>query len=259
MARPGGESLVAQVARTLDAGPDMLGIVPELLSGLDHLGADPARVLPLLRAAGIDLACDALDLGCGKGALAIALAGRGARVRGIDGLAAFIGKARDRASAAGVTERCDFRVGDARGATRSGEAFDLVTLVSVGPLWGNVARTVEALGSLTRDRGVFAFEGDWSPRGGGDLPTLEGLTSAVGAPGGTILAVDTPTLDEVRAANAHDMEAIQRAASRLRAPQPSLRPMIDRYVQSQSLACREAESGEVRFSTFLVRPAPRRG
>src|SRR3954452_15426258 len=49
-----------------------------------------------------------LDLGCGEGAYSRALAGRGARVTGIDGSARLIAVAQERAGAAGlaIDHRC---------------------------------------------------------------------------------------------------------------------------------------------------------
>ncbi|MCF3638485.1 class I SAM-dependent methyltransferase [Rhizobium sp. TRM95111] len=68
-------------------------------------------------------AASVLDLGCGTGALAAALAGAGRRVAGVDPAAAMLAIARARPGAAGVR----FVEGDAR-TVRLGETFDLVAL-----------------------------------------------------------------------------------------------------------------------------------
>jgi len=67
-----------------------------------------------------------LDVGCGSGRFSVALAGRGAsRVVGIDLAPRMVALARAGAEAAGVGERCDFRVGDYL-AGAAGERFDVV-------------------------------------------------------------------------------------------------------------------------------------
>ena len=66
-----------------------------------------------------------LDLGCGEGAYARALAGRGARVTGIDGSAKLIEVARQRAAAAGLDIDHDCLNASALDRLAS-DAFDLV-------------------------------------------------------------------------------------------------------------------------------------
>jgi magnesium-protoporphyrin O-methyltransferase len=53
-----------------------------------------------------------LDAGCGTGALSIEAARRGAKIVAVDIAPALVDLARDRATAAGVSDRIDFRVGD---------------------------------------------------------------------------------------------------------------------------------------------------
>ena len=68
-----------------------------------------------------------LEIGCGTGAVSVALLEMGARrVRGIDLSATSVGLARRRAEVAGVGEQADFAVG--RGAEVGGEPFDWVVL-----------------------------------------------------------------------------------------------------------------------------------
>ncbi len=59
-----------------------------------------------------------LDAGCGTGMLAIELAQRGARVIAIDLSPTLVGIARERAEAAGIAERIDFRATDMLDASR---------------------------------------------------------------------------------------------------------------------------------------------
>ena len=66
-----------------------------------------------------------LDLGCGEGAYSRALAGRGARVSGVDGSARLIDVARQRAAAAGLAIDCTCANASALDGYASG-SFDLI-------------------------------------------------------------------------------------------------------------------------------------
>lgn len=70
-----------------------------------------------------------LDVGCGSGDLAIALAQRGQRVLGVDFVPAAIEQARGKAAElpAEAADRLDFRVGDALRPSELGQRFGAVT------------------------------------------------------------------------------------------------------------------------------------
>jgi SAM-dependent methyltransferase len=71
-----------------------------------------------------------LDVGCGVGRWSRLLAARGARVTGVDLSPTMIAQAALRAAAAGLADRCDFRVQDLA-ALDVGAEFDLVLGVTV--------------------------------------------------------------------------------------------------------------------------------
>jgi len=75
----------------------------------------------------------AVDLGAGPGIVAIELAKRGATVTGVDISQNQINAARDRATEAGVADRCAFTVAPAENTTLPAGEFDLVT---AGQCWG---------------------------------------------------------------------------------------------------------------------------
>ena len=81
-------------------------VLPEYL---EELGCQPKRWL---------------DIACGEGSLAVAMAGRGIKVTGIDQSPQMIELARERAKAAGV--RVDFQLEDMRSLPFK-ETFDIVT------------------------------------------------------------------------------------------------------------------------------------
>ena len=70
----------------------------------------------------------ALDIGTGPGLIPIMLAARapGLRLTGVDLSEPMLQKARNAAEAAGVADRLDFRLGDAKSLPFSERSFDLV-------------------------------------------------------------------------------------------------------------------------------------
>lgn len=69
----------------------------------------------------------ALDAGCGEGADAIWLAGRGWQVTAVDFATAALRKAADHAARAGVTDRIEWRHADLTAWTPEDAAYDLVS------------------------------------------------------------------------------------------------------------------------------------
>ncbi len=140
----------------MDCPVELVPHLPDLLDGLDSLGCDPQRLSGILDRSGVATETVALDLGCGKGALSVALAQRGHTVEGLDGFAPFIDAARSLAERSGVSDRCAFRVGDLRDAPE--RRAGLVCLVSVGRPWGSLGATVRALASIAAPGGWILIE-----------------------------------------------------------------------------------------------------
>lgn len=97
-----------------------------------------------------------LDVGCGGGILAEALARRGAHVTGIDASAEAVAAARRHAAAAGLS--IDYRVGTAESfAAGSGSSFDAVTCMELLEHVPRPAEVVQACGALVRPGGDVFF------------------------------------------------------------------------------------------------------
>src|SRR5262249_22627788 len=96
-----------------------------------------------------------IDVGCGKGAVAVALARRtGCRVLGVDACEPFISAARALAQRRGVDRRCEFRVGDLHRLPRPRRRFDAALMIGVRPL--EEAATI--LRPLIRPGGVYVID-----------------------------------------------------------------------------------------------------
>jgi SAM-dependent methyltransferase len=133
--------------------------LPELLQDLDDLGADPTLIAALLSEGAVlpELA-RVLDLGCGKGSVSLHLLQQHPwTALGLDGLRAFTDRARERANALGLADRCRFEVEDIR--TWKGEGrFDLIVLGAVGPVLGDTETTLRRLDAWLAPRGVVVLD-----------------------------------------------------------------------------------------------------
>ena len=119
--------------------PDMIDVSAMLLELLDD--AD-------------DRTPSVLELGCGSGALSVALLERGAaRVDGVDLSADMVAAARRRADEAGVTDRASFTLGD--GALVELAAHDWVILDRAICCYPNVERLLGNALSAARSRVAF--------------------------------------------------------------------------------------------------------
>lgn len=99
---------------------------------------------------------DVLDLGCGGGFMAEAMAARGARVTGIDPAADAVAAARRHSSAVGLPIQYDVGVGEA--LPYGAAAFDAVVCVDVLEHVADLARVLAEVARVLRPGGLFLFD-----------------------------------------------------------------------------------------------------
>lgn len=232
--------IAEEIARTLETEPRLLPVLPELLADLDELGTSAEEIVAALRAGGVPRGGRALDLGCGKGAVAVALAERlGLAVDGIDAFPPFLESARALAEARGVGGSCSFREGDLRERLGSPGDFDAVLLLSVGPVLGDHERTVAGLRTLVPPGGLvvledgFLAEGVAPPEGCEGYAPREETLRRLTARGDALVYESVSPPDATRALNEENTEKIRRRARALRAERPDLAGAIDAYVARQ--------------------------
>jgi len=99
---------------------------------------------------------DVLDLGCGGGFMAEAMAARGAHVIGIDPAAEAVGAARRHSSNMGLTIQYDVGVGEALPYDVAG--FDAVVCVDVLEHVTDLNRVLAEVARVLRPGGLFMFD-----------------------------------------------------------------------------------------------------
>lgn len=229
--------LEASIARSLDGEPDLLPLLPELLADLDSLGGSPDDVLDLLRTADLRPGMRALDLGCGKGAVALRLAGElGLEVEAVDAFEPFLAEGRRRAAQRGLAERVTFARGEVVARAAAGGDADVVLLIALGDVLGDPRRTVAALRDCVRPGGWMVIDDAFRAEGvadDGSPPDHEAYLAALRSHGDRIVREHLPAPDEVRALERRNLQAIARRAEALGRARPELAPRLRAYVASQ--------------------------
>lgn len=230
--------------------PDLLPYLPELTGGISSLERFPEPYVELLSAAGLAAGARVLDVACGKGVAAIALAVRlGAEVDGVDAVEPFVAAAEAEALRRGLP--CRFRPGDPLEALRAaaGRPRDAVLCVGLGRAFGTLGETVAQLRTAVRPGGLILLE-DGYLREGVDHPLQEfeayrerGTTIAELCTHGDLVVGEwLAPMSEVCAQNARDLEDMMRRAEALADRRPELRSALNLWLGGQAMQARLLES-----------------
>ncbi len=236
------DDLAEQVAWAMETEVALLPLLPALLADLHELGTSADEIVTALKDAGVQPGAYVLDLGCGKGAVAVALAEHlGVHVEGIDAFVPFLEAARALAAKRGVSNRCNFREGDLHAFLGQPGSYDAVLLLSVGPVSGDHHKTVANLRTLVRPGGLIVIDDGFLAEGTAPIPeyeayvghaeTLRRLTVA-----GDLLVMEIISdAEETRALNERNTDLIRQRARTLKARHPDLSNALEAYVARQEL------------------------
>jgi 2-polyprenyl-3-methyl-5-hydroxy-6-metoxy-1,4-benzoquinol methylase len=254
------DELKRSVARTLDSSEAFVPHLPELLQDLWSMGSPPERILEILKP--LNLARNktrVLDLGCGKGAVAVTLARNlGFRVLGIDGCREFIEDGRKKAAEFGVEALCDFKVEDIRQSVKALQNYDVAIYASVGHVLGSPSERIGKLRGCVRpggyiliDDGYLKVEADYYEY----LPHDE-TVSQLKNYGDRLLKEIVHPDEELTALDREYFRLIKRRGGLMIKRRPDLKALVRDYINNQEQECEKMERC-FRSATWLLQRADR--
>ncbi len=253
----------AALAAFFQVDPSILHLVPELLSEVWALGSDPEQIVRQLQPAGLPTGARVLDLGCGKGAVALAVAEAfAATVDGTDAFAPFVDDAVRRAEAVGLSRECCFWCEDLRKTAAAARGYDAVLCVSVGHALGGARDTIAALRRTVRPGGLMVVDDGYLAQGGGGiafpgyghlLPRRETVLAMTGLGDQLIDERLIPQAD-LATQNQVIIEAIDARASSLATRLPQHAGALADYVAKQRAEC-EVLDNRVQRATWVIQRA----
>lgn len=221
---------------------ELLPYLGYLLQDLWELGSDPSIMQRLIEK-NITLSSQTkvIDLGCGKGAVAITLAKNlKLQVKGIDLLPEFIEAAKNKAAAHQVTERCEFSVSDLNEVVKNERGYDIAVFGAVGDVLGEppvmlqqLKKVIKPQGFLLLDDGYLVGEAENIRYQNYEYLTLtqwEETFQQAGFKVAAMQVVDTANEKEI---NERNNQFIRQRAIELSQQFPEKRELFMSYVQSQ--------------------------
>lgn len=163
------------VAYALEAHPALLPYVPELLADMEELGSDAQAITGAVKNLGLPESATVVDLGCGKGAVAVRVAeDLNLEVLGIDLFEPFVASCRALAQSRGVSGKCRFIRGDILKLVGKVEPRDVVIMAALGDVLGPLEQTVSVVRQYARPGGYMIISDGFIKDGGSsDFPGFE--------------------------------------------------------------------------------------
>lgn len=231
------------VAYALEAPTELLPFLPELLADLDELGSDAEQIAGVLRDLALPPTASVVDLGCGKGATAMAIASElGLRVLGIELFEPFVAHAAALPPSSGR-----HRDGTGTGATpprpvQGLPPADVAVFAALGDVLGDPAETMRVVRQYVRPRG-YVILADVFLREGGSVafPGFERYRSRVETVRGLTvwgdeLLREVLEIDHEDDDSDEDAAAIHRRASALAEQHPEHRDQLLAFANYQAKA-----------------------
>lgn len=234
------ENVKNDIAKSLEINNlDLLEYIPYLFQDLFDMGTNPSSVLEIIRKYNILKSTDAkvLDLGCGKGAVSIAIAKElRFKVYGIDLMEAFIEEARTYASKFGVAELCRFDVGDIKDIVKTEIGCDLIIFGAVGQIFGGYKNTLSSINKCIKNGGFLIIDdcyidddSDYSDKNYVKHSSLLKIINE-----SEFVLLDEKIESNVQATNQRYFVSIKKRAEELKKRYPEKVSLFEDYVRTQA-------------------------
>ena len=163
------------VAYALEAPVALLPYLPELLADLEELGSDAEALVSVLRNLNLTKSMTVVDLGCGKGAVAVEVAKHlNLRVIGIDLFKPFIDKCIELAESRSVSEFCRFIHGDILKLAGKIEPCDIAIYAALGDVLGSLDQALSVIRQYAKPGGYMVISDGFIKDGGSsEFPGFE--------------------------------------------------------------------------------------
>jgi len=253
------DDLKKSILESLDGSrqEDLFPFLPYLLQDLWDMGADPATMLALIKDNIQIKKPRILDLGCGKGAVAITIARKmDCSVRGIDAMPDFIESAWTFAKKYGVQDKCDFEIGDMREKMKELRGFDIVIFGATGPVLGDWETTLKAAAGLLNRPGYVLFDdgyiGDDSKSAYQRCPRKTEFYRQLNSSGFEIVSEVVLEKGGSRETNLLMYQLIEKRANELMRQHPDKKEIFEGYLKSQQYENYVLEN-EITAGTWLLK------
>ena len=231
------------IAYALEVDPRLLPWIPELLADFHELGSNAASIVGVLKDLGLPASAQVVDLGCGKGAVTVAIAKAfGCQVEGIELFAPFIDSCRQRATAAGVQRLCRFHHADILTLAGRTEPADVAVYAALGDVLGPLEESIGVIRCFVRRGGLILIcDGYVQQDGTSDFPGFEDCRSPEDTrrrltSHGDALRREVVESNDLSATYAQEVAQIRKRARALAVRHPELEADLTRYVEHQRQA-----------------------
>lgn len=232
-------------ARSLDVPEAGSHLLECFFRPLEALGSTPRLMARWLKNAGVGPHARVLDLGCGKGAVAVEIARvTGCFVTGVDAFEPFVLSSRGAAAVKGLGDRCDFRVGLAE-RLRS-RPFDAVVLLNLFPY----ERAIPIARRLTKPGGLYLID-DAVGIGVNAFPTSRDVIDAIEAAGDRVVRSKVWTKAQVQRRELANYELLRRNAKSIVKERPRDRDLVAEFLKRMRAGIADL-SADIRPACWLL-------